>query len=239
MFFAYCNGELLHPKHTPPTRERGTFMAQTLVQFHFNPIKFGQIVKATAKEKGISQSTLSSNTGLSYDTVGNIYGGKVQKVPFEYVFKICVVLGVPIEVVMMLMLKDEDINFLDDVLLYDTQDDTTVSMPETVPTLVAGPVSDTVANAAIAATVTVPAQADPQASYYTLDDLNRAVDQANAKHEAIIAHLKESRAHLIQQHDRHIADLKAQQEAERTTAERYQRLLHRLIDSITGKQGEV
>lgn len=214
-------------------------MAQTLVQFHFNPIKFGQIVKATAKEKGISQSTLSSNTGLSYDTVGNIYGGKVQKVPFEYVFKICVVLGVPIEVVMMLMLKDEDINFLDDVLLYDTQDDTTVSMPETVPTLVAGPVSDTVANAAIAATITVPAQADPQASYYTLDDLNRAVDQANAKHEAIIAHLKESRAHLIQQHDRHIADLKAQQEAERTTAERYQRLLHRLIDSITGKQGEV
>lgn len=214
-------------------------MAQTLVQFHFNPIKFGQIVKATAKEKGISQSSLSSNTGLSYDTVGNIYGGKVQKVPFEYVFKICVVLGVPIEVVMMLMLKDEDINFLDDVLLYDTQDDTTVSMPETVPTLVAGPVSDTVANAAIAATITVPAQADPQASYYTLDDLNRAVDQANAKHEAIIAHLKESRAHLIQQHDRHIADLKAQQEAERTTAERYQRLLHRLIDSITGKQGEV
>lgn len=214
-------------------------MAQTLVQFHFNPIKFGQIVKATAKEKGISQSTLSSNTGLSYDTVGNIYGGKVQKVPFEYVFKICVVLGVPIEVVMMLMLKDEDINFLDDVLLYDTQDDTTVSMPETVPTLVAGPVSDTVANAAIAATITVPAQADPQASYYTLDDLNRAVDQANAKYEAIIAHLKESRAHLIQQHDRHIADLKAQQEAERTTAERYQRLLHRLIDSITGKQGEV
>lgn len=214
-------------------------MAQTLVQFHFNPIKFGQIVKATAKEKGISQSTLSSNTGLSYDTVGNIYGGKVQKVPFEYVFKICVVLGVPIEVVMMLMLKDEDINFLDDVLLYDTQDDTTVSMPETVPTLVAGPVSDTVANAAIAATITVPAQADPQASYYTLDDLNRAVDQANAKYEAIIAHLKESRAHLIQQHDRHIADLKAQQEAERTTAERYQRLLYRLIDSITGKQGEV
>lgn len=214
-------------------------MAHTLVQFHFNPIKFGQIVKATAKEKGISQSSLSSNTGLSYDTVGNIYGGKVQKVPFEYVFKICVVLGVPIEVVMMLMLKDEDINFLDDVLLYDTQDDTTVSMPETVPTLVAGPVSDTVANAAIAATITAPAQADPQAGYYTLDDLNRAVDQANAKHEAIIAHLKESRAHLIQQHDRHIADLKAQQEAERTTAERYQRLLHRLIDSITGKQGEV
>ena len=214
-------------------------MAQSLVQFHFNPIKFGQIVKATAKEKGISQSTLSSNTGLSYDTVGNIYGGKVQKVPFEYVFKICVVLGVPIEVVMMLMLKDEDINFLDDVLLYDTQDDTTVSMPETVPTLVAGPVSDTVANAAIAATITAPAQADPQAGYYTLDDLNRAVDQANAKHEAIIAHMKESRAHLIQQHDRHIADLKAQQEAERTTAERYQKLLHRLIDSITGKHGEV
>lgn len=214
-------------------------MIQSLVQFHFNPIKFGQIVKATAKEKGVSQATLASKTGLSYDTVGNIYSGKVQKAPFEHVFKICVVLGTSIEVLMMLMLKDEDIDFLDDVLLYDTRDDTTVSMPETVPTLVAGPVSDNVANAAIAATIAPPAQAEPPAGYYTLEDLNRAVDQANAKHEAVIAHMKESRVHLIQQHDRHIADLKAQQEAERITAERYQKLLHRLIDSITGKQGEV
>lgn len=214
-------------------------MTQSLEQFHFNPIKFGQIIKTTAKEKGVSPTSLASKTGLSYDTIGNIYSGKVQKVPFEHIFKICVVLGTSVEVMMMLMLKDEDIDFLDDVLLYDTQDDTTVSMPETVPSLVPGPVSATVANAAMAATIAPQAQTDPPAGYYTLEDLNRAVDQVNSKHEAVIAHMKESRTHLIQQHEKHIADLKSQQEAERITAERYQKLLHRLIDNITGKQFEV
>lgn len=214
-------------------------MAQTLVQFHFNPIKFGQIIRTTAKEKGVSQASMAAKTGLSYDTVGNIYGGKVQKIPFEYVFKICVVLGTPIEVVMMLMLKDENIDFEEDVLLYDTQDDKTVSLPDTVPTLVPGPVTDAVANAAIAATNVTASSAEPPAGYYTIEDINRAVDQANAHHATVISHITESRQHLIQQHERHIADLKAQQEAERLTAERYQKLLHRLIDSITGKQGEV
>ncbi|MBR3764787.1 MAG: helix-turn-helix domain-containing protein [Clostridia bacterium] len=213
-------------------------MAQTLVQFHFNPLKFGQIIRTTAKEKGVSQASMAAKTGLSYDTVGNIYGGKVQKIPFEYVFKICVVLGTSVEVVMMLMLKDEDIDFEGDVLLYDTQHDITVPVSETVPSLVAGPVTDTVAEAAIAATTAQPV-ADPPAGYYTIEDINRAVDQANAHHAAIVAHLTESREHLIQQHERHISDLKAQQQAERVTAERYQRLLHRLIDSVTGKQGEV
>lgn len=214
-------------------------MAQSLVQFHFNPIKFGQIIRTTAKEKGVSQASMAARTGLSYDTIGNIYGGKVQKIPFEYVFKICVVLGISIEIVMMLMLKDEDIDFEDGVLLYDTQDDKTVPLPETVPTLVPGPVTDAVANAAIAATNVPASAADPPAGYYTIEDINRAVEQATARHDAIIAQMTESRQHLLQQHERHISDLKAQHENERATAERYQRLLHRLIDSITGKQGEV
>lgn len=213
-------------------------MAQSLVQFHFNPIKFGQIIRTTAKEKGVSQAAMAAKTGLSYDTVGNIYGGKVQKIPFEYVFKICVVLGTSIEVVMMLMLKDENIDFGEDVLLYDTQADETVPLPDTVPSLVPGPVTDTVAEAAIAATIAPPV-ADPPAGYYTIEDINRAVDQANAHHAVIVSHLTESRERLIQQHERHISDLKAQQQAERETAERYQRLLHRMIDSLTGKQGEV
>lgn len=218
---------------------KGYYMPQSLVQFHFNPIKFGQIIRTTAKEKGISQASMAARTGLSYDTVGNIYGGKVQKIPFEYVFKICVVLGTSIEVVEMLMLKDEDIDFEDRVLLYDTQDDKIVPLPETVPTLVPGPVTDAVANAAIAAVNVHTPAADPAVGYYTIEDISRAVEQVNAHHASIISHMTESRQHLIQQHERHIADLKAQHENERVTAERYQKLLHRLIDSITGKQGEV
>lgn len=212
-------------------------MPQSLEQFHFNPIKFGQIVRTFAKDRGISQVSMAAKTGLSYDTVGNIYTGKVQKIPFEYVFKICVVLGIAMEVLETLMLKDEDIDF--EVLLYDTHKDTNIPINDAVPSLVPGPVPESVANAAIAAVNATPPPSEVPAGYYTIEDLNRAVAQANAKHELIIAHMAESRDHLIQQHERHISDLKAQHENERATAERYQKLLHRLIDGVTGRAEEV
>lgn len=211
-------------------------MPQSLEQFHFNPIKFGQIIRTSAKEKGVSQASMAAKTGLSYDTVGNIYSGKVQKIPFEYVFKICVVLGIAIEVVMVLMIKDEDIDFKDDVLLYDTEKDVNIPVKDAIPSLVPGPVTENVANAAIAASSAPTSPAELQAAgYYTIDDINRAVDQANAKHEAVIARMIEERQHLIRQHERHLDDLKAQHANERVTAERYQQLLHRLIDGVIGK----
>lgn len=213
-------------------------MPQSLVQFHFNPIKFGQIIRTFAKDRGVSQATMASKTGLSYDTVGNIYTGKVQKIPFEYMFKICVVLGIAVEVLETLMLKDEDIDFEDQVLLYDTQKDTTIPINDAVPSLVPGPVPESVANAATAAANASPPASEVPAGYYTIEDLNRAVEQANAKHELIINHMVESREHLIKQHDRHISDLKAQHENERATAERYQKLLHRLIDGVMGRSEE-
>ena len=213
-------------------------MSQSLEQFHFNPIKFGQVIRTFAKDRGVSQVSMAAKTGLSYDTVGNIYTGKVQKIPFEYVFKICVVLGIAMEVLETLMLKAEDIDFVDQVLLYDTQKDTTIPINDAVPSHVPGPVPESVANAAIAATNAPPPSSDVPAGYYTIEDLNRAVAQANAKHELIIAHMAESREHLIKQHERHISDLKAQHENERATAERYQKLLHRLIDGVTGRQEE-
>lgn len=209
-------------------------MPQSLVQFHFNPIKFGQVIRTFAKDRGISQATMASRTGLSYDTVGNIYTGKVQKIPFEYVFKICVVLGIAMEVLEALMIKDEDIDFVDQILLYDTQKDTTIPINDAVPSHVPGPVPESVANAAIAATNAPSPSSEVPAGYYTIEDLNRAVAQANAKHEIIIAHMTESREHLIKQHERHISDLKAQHENERATAERYQKILHRLIDGVMG-----
>lgn len=215
-------------------------MSQSLVEFHFNPIKFGQVLRTYAKDRGISQASMAAQTGISYDTVGNIYTGKIQKIPFEYVFKFCVVLGIAMEVLETLMLKDEDIDFEDRVLLYDTQEDANIPMNDAVPTLVPGPVPESVANAAIAATnTTPPLPSEVPAGYYTIEDLNRAVAQANAKHELIIAHMAEARAHLIKQHEQHVSDLKAQHENERVTAERYQKLLHRLIDGVMGKQEEV
>lgn len=171
-------------------------MSYSLVSFHFNPFKLGQVCKQYAKDRGISQAAMAARTGLSYDTVGNIYAGKVQKIPFEYVFKICVVLGIPVEVVMMLMLKDEDIDFADQVLLYNTVEDKTVPVPDAVPDLIAGPVPDSVADTAIAVAASVTplepaASVDPLRSCYTPDDVHTIIERINAAHAAHVQDLKE------------------------------------------------
>ncbi|MBO7171654.1 MAG: helix-turn-helix transcriptional regulator [Bacteroidaceae bacterium] len=95
-------------------------MSCTLEQFHFNSVKLGQILKQFCKEKCVSQTALSKKTGISRDTIVNIFRGDVQEVSFEKLFKVCCVIGVPMVVIEMLMVKDEDIDFADKIVLYDT-----------------------------------------------------------------------------------------------------------------------
>lgn len=135
-------------------------MSHSLVEFHFNPRKLGLIIKQLCKDRGISKGALSSKTGVSYDTVDNIFGGKVQEVSFEKLFKFCCVIGVPIEVVMMLMVKDEDIDFRDDILLYDIEGDEALPVTNVDETQTPGPVSDTV-SAVAGAVAAAEAPLDP------------------------------------------------------------------------------
>lgn len=114
-------------------------MSATLKEFHFNPVKFGQILKQLCKDKGISIAYLSKSTDITRDTIENLMRGAVRDVKFEQIFKFCVVLGLPIEVLMLLMLKDEDIDFFGQVLLYDNKEDEAIpasdldSVPSSVP----------------------------------------------------------------------------------------------------------
>lgn len=94
-------------------------MPQSLDAFHFNSLKLGQILHQYCKQKGISHATLQRKTGITRDTLKNIFHGGTQEVSFEKLFKICHVLEVPLSVIEMLMLKDEDIDFADSVLYYD------------------------------------------------------------------------------------------------------------------------
>lgn len=174
-------------------------MAHSLVSFHFTPYKTGQIIKQYAKDRGISQASMAAKTGLSFDTVGNIYGGKVQKIPFEYLFKMCVVLAIPIEVVMMLMLKDEDIDFEDQVLLYNSAEDKSVPVADAVPTLIAGTVPDAVADTAVAVAAASPvieavaaAAESVHNTYYTAEDIEEAVEKAKETYRDYIKDLKDS-----------------------------------------------
>lgn len=191
-------------------------MSHNIVTFHFNPLKCGQIIRQYAKNRGISQEVLAARIGISYDTMGNIYAGKVQKIPFEYLFKISVVLAVPLEVLMMLMLKDEDIDFADQVLLYDTVDDKAVPVEDAVPTMVAGSVPESVADAAASAPPMESAHHDEAHTYHVHADHQALIDILNAAHAA------------------HIQDLKAQFAHEREAAARTADQLYTLAKSMTG-----
>lgn len=188
-------------------------MAFSLESFHFNPIKFGQIVKQYAKERGISQGTMAARTGMSFDALGNLYGGKVQKPAFETVFKICVVLGVPVEVIMMLMLKDEDIDFGDKVLLYDTNQDTVVKAVNAVPSFVPEAVPNAVAEKATAVAAAMPTGSVVEQVATTAT----STDELKAAHAA------------------HVADLREQLSHERAITAKYQDMMQELVLSMCHK----
>lgn len=121
-------------------------MSYSLRDFHFNPIKLGQILKQLRQDKDISVAYISKRTGITRDTLDNIFSGDVRDVKFEQIFKLCCVLEIPIEVLLILMLKDEDIDFMDQVLFYDNKEDE--SIPATDINTVPSSVPDTVVAAA-------------------------------------------------------------------------------------------
>ena len=121
-------------------------MSHSLRDFHYNPIKLGQILKQLRQDKDISVAYISKRTGITRDTLDNIFSGDVRDGKFEQIFKLCCVLEIPIEVLLILMLKDEDIDFMDQVLLYDNKEDE--SIPATDINTVPSSVPDTVVAAA-------------------------------------------------------------------------------------------
>jgi DNA-binding Xre family transcriptional regulator len=94
-------------------------MSYSLRDFHFNPVKLGQIIKQLCAEKEIKPSYICKCTGITRDTFDNIVRGSVHDVKFEQLFKICCVLELPLAVIEALMVKDEDIDFEDQIVYYD------------------------------------------------------------------------------------------------------------------------
>lgn len=185
-------------------------MPKSLEMFHFDPVKFGLIVKQCAKEKGVSQTCLAARTGLSYDTIGNIYAGKIQKFAFEHLFKICIVLEMSVEVMMLLLLKDEEIDFEEQILLYDTAADDLVSVQEVLPSMVPGPVPETVADTAIEATEHRKGSMESSYGYFSREEVMEQIQGATEQLNSEVEHLQKSLQDNKEQHEKHIADLKEQ-----------------------------
>ena len=130
-------------------------MSYSLRDFHFSPVKLGQILKQLRLDKDISVSYISKHTGITRDTLDNILSGDVRDVKFEQIFKLCCVLEIPIEVLLLLMLKAEDIDFVDQLMLYDNQEH------EAIPATDINPVPRSIQNTVVAAAEAVAAADNP------------------------------------------------------------------------------
>lgn len=160
-------------------------MPQSLASYHFNPVKLGQILHQLAKDKGISKACIQRATGIHRDTLANIFHGETQEVSFEKLFKLCYVLEVPVSVVEMLLLKDEDIDFADKVLYHDPSGGSVVPSTDVDPSQL--PVTETVvavAEAVAAAETSTPAPTPPVTAEYVaflqahIDHLTRLLEMA-------------------------------------------------------------
>lgn len=114
-------------------------MIYNLAGYHFNQLKTGQIFKQLRQATGMSITSAAKKTGITSDTIENIERGLVQGIKFEAFFKLCVAYGTSMEAVTLLMLAGDDIDYRDQIMLYQPKEDSVIpadvldSVPSVVP----------------------------------------------------------------------------------------------------------
>ena len=114
-------------------------MTYNLAGYHFNQLKTGQIFKQLRQATGMSITSAAKKTGITSDTIENIERGLVQGIKFESFFKLCVAYGTSMEAVTLLMLAGDDIDYRDQIMLYQPKEDSVIpadlldSVPSVVP----------------------------------------------------------------------------------------------------------
>lgn len=88
---------------------------QNLADFHFEPAKSGKILKKWIQDAGVSYAYVSKETGITPDTLNNCMRGLVQDLRIERVFKIGLVTGHTVDEYVFEMMKDEEIDFVDQI----------------------------------------------------------------------------------------------------------------------------
>lgn len=189
-------------------------MKKSLITFRFDPEKSGSVLKHFAKDAGISYQKLADSIGYSYDTINNSLGGKIKELSLERVFKICTVTGHSVCEYLREMLKDEDIDFADQIHVLRDADFSLVPYTETI-------VQDTQkAEASVQNTVNLAVvEQNPmyQAAYQAMMQQAAATHQANldrfrAIHEGYVKMLEESHKKALDDqekaHQAHIATVR-------------------------------
>lgn len=169
---------------------------QSLADFHFDPAKSGKILKSWIQNAGVSYAYVSKETGITQDTLNNCLRGLVQDLRIERVFKIGLVTGHTVQEYITEMLKEEEIDFADQV-------------------------NELNAQPIVAAVVEVPQPADvpikPEAKPLPVDfeayaqrlhlEQNEILDRFKLVYGAYIEQLKEGREIMKAQYERQIEAL--------------------------------
>lgn len=159
-------------------------MPYNLANYKMDQIKAGVIIQELRHSRHISRARLAGEIGVSNDVMENIEKGR-GGLTFERAMKICAVLKIAIIAFVLLLIKDEEIDFRDAILVYDHQnDDMTPVTDESVPEI-PGAIPNKVVEAAAAVDPTPPAyQQDAHGP-----DAHALLDAVTHAHDAHIADL--------------------------------------------------
>lgn len=125
-------------------------MAHSLVSFTFNSVKAGKIIRHMRDEHDLSNDDIEDLTGIPAETVKNLIRGTAG-LTLERVFKLCVVFQIPLESFVALMVEGEDIDFADQILMYDPTQSKSTPITDASVTPIADTIPDAVAEAALSA----------------------------------------------------------------------------------------
>lgn len=140
----------------------------SLASYKLDLVKTGVILHGLRRLRKMSRAYVAESIGVTSDIIGNIEKG-LGGLSFERMLKLCALYETPIIAVVLLIIKDEDIDFRSSILVYDHKsDDATPVSDESVPD-VPGVIPDAIVAAAESVEAAPPApapepvQSDPQA----------------------------------------------------------------------------
>lgn len=188
-------------------------MTPSVQNYYIDPKKSGAVLRAFIDQRGLSLSTVATETGIDYDTLRNYLSGKIQKVTIDCLLKILFVTEHTLDDYFRAYAQ------LDDTILVYQQVFVPDKSPDTSEKSTAHPVK--ISDAPL------PASGKCHAMEQYIDRLDqsqeRMLSRISAQYQDQISQLKESRAIMRQQYDDELALLE----------KRHDKSVQHLKDQIT------
>lgn len=170
----------------------------TLATYELDLVKTGVILQGLRKMRKMSRAYAAESIGVTTDIVKNIENG-MGGLSFERMIKFCALYEMPIIAIVLLIIKDADIDFRESILVYDHQNDVPTPVTDDSVPAVPGMIPDAV----VAAADAVEPAPEPVMHDVPVCDHHGMLDTVLRAHDAHIADLQ----HEIARQDQTIRQL--------------------------------